>query len=50
MTAHLPGLPVTQAIGAVVFALAYERAGSLAAPIAIHVLGNCAIFALSLLA
>lgn len=47
--AHLPGLPVTQLIGAVVFALAYEKAESLAAPITIHVLGNSAIFTLSLL-
>ncbi|MFO7738850.1 MAG: CPBP family intramembrane glutamic endopeptidase, partial [Desulfatiglandaceae bacterium] len=46
--AHLPGIPVTQLIGAVVFALAYEKAGSLTAPITIHVLGNSAIFALSL--
>lgn len=47
--AHLPGIPVTQLIGAVVFALAYEKAGSLTAPITIHVLGNSAIFALSLI-
>ena len=47
--AHLPGIPVTQLIGAVIFALAYEKAGSLTAPITIHVLGNSAIFALSLI-
>jgi membrane protease YdiL (CAAX protease family) len=47
--AHLPGIPWTQLVGAVVFALAYEKAGSLTAPITIHVLGNSAIFTLSLI-
>lgn len=47
---HLPsGLPVTQIIGGIVFALAYEYSGSLIAPILIHSLGNLAIFGLSLL-
>lgn len=41
------GLPVTQAVGGLVFALAYEVEGNLLAPITIHVLGNLAIFALS---
>jgi membrane protease YdiL (CAAX protease family) len=45
----LPGLPVTQVVGAVIFAMAYEVAGSLMAPITIHVLGNSCIFTLSLL-
>jgi membrane protease YdiL (CAAX protease family) len=47
--AHLPGIPWTQLVGAIVFALAYEKAGSLTAPITIHVLGNSAIFTLSLM-
>lgn len=47
---HLPrGLPVTQLVGGVVFALAYEYSGSLLAAILIHGLGNLAIFSLSLL-
>lgn len=46
----LPGIPITQAVGAVVFALSYEAAGSLLAPITIHVLGNTALFTLSALA
>jgi len=45
----LPGLPVTQVVGAVIFAMAYEVAGSLMAPITIHVLGNLCIFTLSLI-
>ena len=44
-----PGIPVTQIVGGIVFALAYEIEGSLMVPITIHVLGNTAIFALSLL-
>jgi len=42
-------LPVTQAIGGVVFAAAYEVEGKLMVPISIHVLGNIAIFSLSIL-
>jgi membrane protease YdiL (CAAX protease family) len=45
---HLPGLPLTQIIGGIAFALAYEVSGSLIAAILIHSLGNLAIFALSL--
>lgn len=45
---HLPGLPVTQIAGGVVFALAYHTSGSLMTPITIHILGNLAIFSLSL--
>jgi membrane protease YdiL (CAAX protease family) len=42
-------LPVTQAIGGIVFAAAYEVEGKLMVPISIHVLGNTAIFSLSML-
>jgi uncharacterized protein len=42
------GLPVTQAVGGLLFALSYEKEGTLLVPIIIHVLGNLAIFALSL--
>jgi membrane protease YdiL (CAAX protease family) len=41
-------VPVTQIVGGIVFALAYETGGSLVVPITIHILGNTAIFALSL--
>jgi len=41
------GLPVTQAVGGLVFALSYEKEGTLLVPIIIHVMGNLAIFALS---
>ncbi len=43
------GLPITQAVGGIVFALAYHYSGSLTAPIIIHSLGNLALFSLSLL-
>ncbi|NVM21713.1 MAG: CPBP family intramembrane metalloprotease [Desulfobacterales bacterium] len=48
--AHAPstGLPLIQAVGGLVFALAYEVEGNLTVPITIHSLGNMAIFALSL--
>lgn len=42
-----PGIPVTQVVGGIVFAMAYEIEGSLMAPLTIHVLGNTAIFTLS---
>jgi membrane protease YdiL (CAAX protease family) len=42
-------IPVTQAIGGLVFAVAYELEGSLMVPITIHSLGNTAIFTLSLI-
>jgi hypothetical protein len=42
-------IPVTQIVGGLVFAVAYEVEGDLMVPITIHVLGNMAIFALSLL-
>jgi hypothetical protein len=38
--------PVTQAVGGLVFGLAYEKTGNLMVPITIHVLGNLAIFTL----
>ena len=43
------GIPVTQVVGGIVFALAYEVEGSLMVPITIHALGNTAIFSLSLI-
>jgi membrane protease YdiL (CAAX protease family) len=46
----LPGIPVTQVGGGIVFALAYEKERSLMVPLTIHVLGNMAIFTLSLCA
>jgi len=44
------GFPIPQAAGGIVFALAYEMEGSLMTPIVIHVLGNLALFTLSLIA
>jgi membrane protease YdiL (CAAX protease family) len=41
-------VPITQIIGGLVFAAAYEIEGNLIVPITIHVLGNTAIFGLSL--
>jgi len=43
------GLPITQVVGGIVFAMAYEVEGSLITPITIHVLGNMTIFTLSLI-
>lgn len=43
-------IPVTQAIGGIVFVLAYELEKNLMVPIIIHISGNFAIFAVSLLA
>ena len=40
-------VPLTQIVGGIVFAVAYEMEGNLMVPITIHVLGNMAIFALS---
>lgn len=42
------GLSLPRIVGGIVFCFAYERAGSLAAPLVIHILGNTAIFALVL--
>jgi len=44
------GIPLTQIVGGIVFAVAYEVTSNLMVPITIHVLGNMAIFALSFLA
>ena len=42
-------IPVPQIVGGIVFALSYERSKSLITPVIIHVLGNLAIFTLSLI-
>jgi hypothetical protein len=42
-------LPITQLIGGILFAVAYEIEKNLLVPITIHCLGNLAIFILSLL-
>ena len=42
-------IPVTQIIGGILFAVAYEIEKNLLVPITIHVLGNLAIFALALI-
>jgi len=49
--AHLAsaGIPATQIVGGIIFAIAYEKEGSLMVPISIHALGNMAIFSLSLI-
>jgi membrane protease YdiL (CAAX protease family) len=41
------GFPVTQIVGGIVFAVAYELEKNLITPITIHCLGNLGIFALS---
>lgn len=41
------GLPLTQAVGGILFAAAYEVEKNLLVPITIHCLGNMAIFSLS---
>jgi hypothetical protein len=41
------GIPLTQVVGGLVFATAYEREKSLLVPTTIHVLGNLAIFLLA---
>ncbi len=43
------GLRLTQAVGGILFAVAYEVERNLLVPITMHVLGNLAIFTLSLL-
>jgi len=45
---HFNALPVTQVVGGIIFALAYEIHRNLMVPISIHVLGNLALFVLSL--
>ena len=44
-----PAIPVTQLIGGILFAVAYEIEKNLLVPITIHSLGNLAIFTLALL-
>ncbi|HJH28220.1 MAG TPA: CPBP family intramembrane metalloprotease [Methanosarcinaceae archaeon] len=44
----ISGAFITQMLGGIVFALAYELEGCLLVPILIHILGNLAIFTLSL--
>lgn len=44
--AGAPSLPITQIVGGLVFAVAYEIEKTLLVPITIHVLGNLAIFTL----
>ena len=48
---HLAGsnLPVTQLVGGIVFAIAYEKEKNLLIPITIHCLGNLAIFSITFL-
>ena len=41
-----PYLPVTQMVGGILFAVAYEKEQNLVVPITIHCLGNLAIFSL----
>ncbi len=43
------GIPVTQIVGGLLFAAAYEIEKNLLVPIVIHVLGNLAIFGLAIL-
>jgi len=43
------GIPLPQITGGILFAVAYEKEGNLLAPITIHILGNIAIFGLSLM-
>ncbi len=46
---HLNGntIPLTQAVGGIVFALAYEKEKNLLTPITIHCLGNLTLFGLT---
>ena len=43
-----PAIPITQMVGGILFAVAYEVEKNLMVPITIHALGNMAIFTLSL--
>ena len=49
---HLTGgnLPITQLVGGILFALAYEKEDNLMVPITAHCLGNLAIFGIALIA
>jgi membrane protease YdiL (CAAX protease family) len=44
-----PAIPITQVVGGILFAVAYEVEKNLVVPITIHASGNMAIFALSVL-
>ena len=44
---HGRHLPLTQMVGGIVFAIAYEREKNLMVPVTIHCLGNLAIFSLT---
>lgn len=44
-----PAIPITQVVGGLLFALAYEVEKNLMVPITLHSLGNTAIFGLSLI-
>ncbi len=43
----IQGIPITQIIGGLVFAVAYEQDGWLMVPITIHITGNLALFSIS---
>jgi membrane protease YdiL (CAAX protease family) len=43
------GIPITQVVGGILFAVAYEVEHDLIVPITIHCLGNLAIFSISLI-
>ena len=45
----LPAIPVIQITGGLLFAVAYEMEGTLMVPLSIHILGNMAIYTISLL-
>ncbi|MCF8036336.1 MAG: CPBP family intramembrane metalloprotease [Desulfobacteraceae bacterium] len=45
---HTRGIPVTQAVGGLVFALSYETEKNLLVPVVIHITGNLALFSLGL--
>ena len=45
----IQGFSLTQLVGGLVFATAYEIEGNLVVPIVIHILGNSAIFSVSLI-
>lgn len=47
--AHFPTISLPQLVGGILFAVAYEVEGTLLAPITIHILGNLAIFTLSMM-
>jgi len=42
-------IPLPQIVGGILFAAAYEKEKNLMVPITIHVLGNMAIFSISLI-